>query len=473
MLGYGVHMVLALLCVAQFVVVLDVTIVAVALPSTRADLGGDPSSLQWVVTAYTVAFSGLLVFGGRIADVYGGRRGFVTGLTLFAAASLACGASPNLGVLIGARVVQGAGAALLAPAALALLTRLYAGDRVRRRALAWWTAAAAGGGASGWVLGGLVATGPGWRWIYLVNVPLALGAGALAMRLLAADRATSRRLDVAGAITITAGLSLLVLALGRFEHGAVLAGLGGLALAGVATAAFALAERRSPDPLVPLRLARQRAFGTANLVAAVITATTTPPLLICLLYLQGVGGWSPLESGLAFTPVNLAVVAGSLAAPAVLRSRGPRAAMVIGLTGVAAGCVALAFLPAGGGAIAVLLPAFVTLGAGLGLASTASTASGIATVAQPEHGVASGILTATAQAGTAIGLAGLVGLAHGMTGTVDSIPGLRIAAVAAAAIALGTAVLVRFTLSYPEALSAPSSTAPRSAIHRGITVRRQ
>ncbi|MFC0627163.1 MFS transporter [Kribbella deserti] len=429
-------MVLALLCVAQFVVVLDTTIVAVALPATGADLGGDAAQLQWVVTSYTVAFSGLLVFGGRIADVAGRRRCFIAGLMIFAAASLVCGLSPNLGTLIVARAFQGAGAALLAPAALALLTGLYGDGHARRRALAWWTAAAAGGGATGWVLGGMVATGIGWRWIFLVNLPIAVAGCALALRLLRAGGGATRRLDVPGAITVTLALTLLVLALTRFEHGAVLAGVLGLAGAFVAAAAFVWVERRSADPLVPARLVADKSFGTANLVTAVLTAVTTPPLLLCVLHLQGPRDRSALETGLAFVPFNLAVVAGSLAAPAVFGRWGSRATTVLGLVGIAAGSSLLALLPSTGAYLGILLPAFLLMGCGLGLASTSITTVGVSVADGPDHGVASGVLTATAQAGTAIGIAGIVGLASGLTAAADSIEGIRLAALAAAGLAL-------------------------------------
>jgi len=333
-------MTLALLCIAQFVVVLDVTIVAVALPAAGKDLGSDPAQLQWVVTAYTVAFSGLLVLGGRIADVAGRRRAFVAGLGLFAVASLACGLAPGLGVLISARAAQGAGSALLAPAALALLTGLHPDGAARRRALGWWTAAAAGGGAAGWILGGLVATGPGWRWIFLVNLPVVAAGCLLARRLLPAGGGRARRLDLPGAVAATAGLTLLVLAFTRLADGAAATGALIFAASAASAVAFVLVERRTADPLVPLRLAADRVFGAANVVTAALTAATTPPLLLCVLHLQGVRGRSAIETGLAFAPFNLAVVAGSLAAARLLARLGPRTTTVGGLLGVAGGCAA-------------------------------------------------------------------------------------------------------------------------------------
>ncbi len=464
-------MTLALLCIAQFAVVLDVTIVAVALPAAGSDLGSDPTQLQWVVTAYTVAFSGLLVLGGRVADVVGRRRTFQAGLGLFAAASLACGLAPDLPVLITARTCQGAGAALLAPAALALLTELHPDGVARRRALAWWTAAAAGGGAAGWILGGLVAAGPGWRWIFLVNLPLAVTGGLLAQRRLPVD-ATSRqrasagrpRLDVPGAVAATTVLVSLVLALTRFQAGAPTTGVLLLAVAALAAVAFALVERRTDAPLVPLRLAGDRVFGTANLTGAILNAAITPPLLLCVLHLQDVRGRSAIETGLAFAPFNLAVVAGSLAAAPLLRRLGARTTTIAGTLSVAGGCVLILGLPATGSYLPVLLPAFIVLGLGSGLASTAATAAGVGVADGPDQGAAAGVLTATAQAGTAIGLAGLVGLATAVTGAADGVTGIRVAAAAAAGLTLAGALAVVGDRAYPRRETATAVESDRRSV---------
>src|SRR5690349_19658292 len=219
-MGSPVRMVVALPCIAQFVIVLDVTIVAIALPAVQADLGFSTAALGWVITAYTLVFGGCLLAAGRVADRIGRRRTFVLGLTVFAGASLACGLAPTASALLAARAVQGIGAALVSPAALALVTSACPEGPERCRALGWWTAAAAGGGASGWVLGGVLSGLLDWRWVFLVNVPLCAGAALLAPRVLSERRdPDALPLDVAGALLATGGLGSLVLALTLLERG--------------------------------------------------------------------------------------------------------------------------------------------------------------------------------------------------------------------------------------------------------------
>jgi MFS family permease len=390
-------MVLALLCSAQFVAVLDTTIVAVALPDIQRELGFGPASLQWVVTAYTLAFGGLLIPGGRAGDVFGRRRLFMVGLAVFTAASAGCGLAGSPLALVALRAVQGAGCALMTPAALALVTSSRA-----PHALGVWTAAAAGGGASGWVLGGILTEQAGWEAIFFVNVPLGAAGVLLAARLLprgagagaAPDRGS---LDLAGAATITAALVAVVLAFTQAEargFGSPVA-LGALAAAAILLAAFVAVERRADDPLLPLAVLGNRPFVRANLVAASLTAATTPPMLMSILYQQQELGRSATETGLACLPFNVAVIAGSLL--------GARAGgMRTGLLGVAAG--ALVF------ATGALIPASVIMGFGLGVASVGSTAAG--TAALPDRpGLASGLLNSAAQVGTVLGVAMIVSLA--------------------------------------------------------------
>jgi hypothetical protein len=362
---------LALLCVAQFVVVLDVTIVAIALPPIGRELGFDAAGLQWVLTAYTLTFGGGLLLAGLVADRSGRRRVFRAGLLLFAAASLACALAPTAAALIAARAVQGAGSALIAPAALALLVATEAEGASRQRALGIWTAAAAGGGASGWVLGGLITSGLGWEWVFAVNVPIGLAGAALAGRLLPESRGDPAGIEALGALALTLGLAAVLLGLAEALLVPLLAGL----------VLLALSARR---PLVP-RAALTRPLARGSLVAASLTATTTPAMFLALLH-------ADTENGLLFAPFNLAVIAGSLAAPRVPR------AMTTGLAAIAAASGALALG-------APLLIAFVVMGAGLGVASVASTRLGMAADA---GGVGSGLLNTAAQLGTATGLALLV-----------------------------------------------------------------
>jgi MFS family permease len=395
-------MALALLCVAQFVVVLDVTIVAVALPTIGADLGMRPARLEWIIAAYGLAFGGFLILGGRAGDLYGRRRLFATGLALFSAASLACGLATCGAALIAARAAQGLGAAALAPAALAILTATVPAGPERDRAVALWTAAAAGGGALGWVLGGVLTGALGWRAVFLVNVPVGAVALVLVGRVLAESRdpQAARQLDVAGAVSLTLGLTALV-------HGLTARALAPLALAAAGLAAFAVLERRVRAPLIPPGSLRSAPLLCAGAVAAIVTATTTPALFLCLLYVADELHRGPLATGLTFAPVNLAVIAGSWLGPRLLARTTPPTAMAAGLAAIAAG--ALALLGASGQAS--LLAPFVAMGLGIGVAATASTAAGTAASAD-RRGLASGLLNAAAQIGTALGLALLVSGDH-------------------------------------------------------------
>jgi MFS family permease len=414
---------LALLCGAQFLVVLDVTIVVIALPEIRRSLGFSPEDLQWVVTAYTLAFGGLLIPAGRAADLAGRRRLLRIGVALFGLASLGCGLAPSAVALVVLRTVQGVGAAIVAPAALALLTATFDAPGERRRAVAWWTAAAAGGGASGWVLGGLLVEGLGWPAIFLVNVPLCAAGAILIPKLLGESRATSasaaRRLDLAGASAVTIGLALLVYGLTRAEATGpadpwTVASVAGAVLALVA---FALAERRAANPILPPSALRRPAFAAAAGAALALTATTTPPAFLAVLYQQEVLERSALAAGLACAPFNLAVIGGSL-----LRPRGSaRAVMAGGLAAIAAGAVLLTATTTARSDGFWLLPAFVLMGAGLGAAAVASTASGTAALTERE-GVASGVLNAAAQIGTVLGLALLVGLAAARSAALPAGP---------------------------------------------------
>src|SRR3954468_21338412 len=420
----------ALLCTAQFVVVLDVTIVAIALPAIQRSLHVTTADLQWVVSAYTLAFAGFLVLAGRLADLHGRRRVFIAGLALFTASSLACGLSRSAGFLIAARTIQGLGAAAVAPAALAAITAAIPDGPERRRALGVWTAAAAGGGATGGLLGGVLTEQAGWPWVFLVNVPVGVAAVALAPLLVPETRASGRgrRLDLAGAATITAALALLVFGLTRGEVVGVAAGL-------VLLVVFARIEARAADPLLPASLLRADGLAGANVVAAAITGSPSVSMLLCVLELQGVRGLSPLHTGMLFAPFNVAVITGSLAGPRVARAIGPGPAMAAGLAGVAAGALGLLAVAGGHGAPAAFLPAFVAMGVSLGCASVASTAAGTAAAGAAREGIASALLNTAAQVGAALGIAVLVGLAAA-AGQGVAFAGAAVVALAGAATAL-------------------------------------
>jgi len=447
------RMILALVCVAQFMVVLDVTIVAIALPPIQRDLGFAATDLQWVVAAYTLVFAGFLVLAGRVADIFGRRRWFQIGLCLFSVSSLLCGTATTAGLLVAARCAQGLGAAIVAPAALSILTATFTDEHARRRAVGVWTAAAAGGGAAGWLVGGLLTQSLGWRWVFLVNVPVGLIAAALTHSVLRESRSADadRRLDLAGAVAVTSGLALLVYGCTQIEQRGAAAPLPWLVLAaaGVVLWAFVRIEMRAANPLLPLALARTRPFASANVVALVLTATTTPPLFVCVLYLQQVVKLSPIVTGMAFAPVNLAVIAGSVAGPRVAARLGNRPAMAAGLAMVAVGAATIATVLGDGRlTVAALVGAYVVLGGGLGIASVASTTQGISAAGERHGGVASGILNTAAQVGTVVGLAVLVSVAAARTAALDAtlpeaealVAGYRWAAAGAALLAAATGV---------------------------------
>jgi EmrB/QacA subfamily drug resistance transporter len=405
---------LILLCVAQFVDVLDVNAVIVALHTIGQDLGFSQAGLQWAVSAYVLFFAGFLLLVGRVADLWGRRRTFVVGLAVFTAASLCCGLSVSKEMMVVSRAFQGLGAATTAPAALSIITTIFAEGRERDRAVAAWTAVAAGGGAAGLLLGGFITDVLGWQWIFFVNVPVGAAGIALSQVLLpeSRDPAASRRLDLLGAGTVTSGLVLLVLALTRTEE----AGFGSpitLATLGFAAAlfgAFVFVERRAADPLVPLRLFRLRGLVGAALVAFAITAATAPVGVLVTLYLQNTLGYPASFAGLAGLPFSLCVIAGSMLGGRISGRIGGRVTMSLGLAVVAVSALLTAGISAEGGVAYVLAGAALS-GLGLGCASVASTARGTWAVEEGKRGLASGFMNTSAQVGTALELAALLTLA--------------------------------------------------------------
>jgi MFS family permease len=423
----------AVVCVAQFVTVLDVTVVTSALPALGRELGLTGDELSWVVTAYVLAFGGFLVAGGRAADLVGARRAFFVGLTGFTLSSLACGLAPDGWVLLLGRALQGLTAALLTPAALALLHAVTADGEARRRAVGIWTAAAAGGGASGWVLGGLLTEYAGWRSVFLLNVPI--GVVALALSGVALPTVTGRpaRVDLPGALGLTAGLALVAYGLSEAAAADPAPGLtvGTLLAGGLLLAATLAHERRTAEPLLPPGLLRGR-VRSASLVAAALTASTSPAMLLAVLYVQELLRLSPGRAAWLFPALNLTVIGGSLAGPGLIRRTGPRRTAVAGLLLVATGSLLLTAVPPAGLPVVRLVTAFALMGLGLGIASVASTAVGTAAAAVADRGVTGGVLNSAAQLGTALGLALLVPLA---TRSDDVLAGLRLGWVGAAAVA--------------------------------------
>jgi EmrB/QacA subfamily drug resistance transporter len=402
---------LALIVTAQFMVILDVAIVNIALPSIKSDLGFSDTGLQWVITAYAIFFGGTLLLGGRLADLLGRRRMFVAGLALFALSSLLSGFAWSAGSLVGFRALQGLGGALLAPAALSLLMTTFAEGHERNRALGIYGAASGSGAAAGVLLGGVITSYLGWSWIFFVNVPVGAAAIALTPFLLRDSRAElpHRHFDVAGAASVTGGLMLLVYALTRaasdgWSSPVTLGLLGGAA---ALIAAFVAIELRSRSPLLPLRIFRLRALSAANVTMALVGAVTFSEFFVLTLYAQGVLHYSAVESGVAFVAFALSVVVASNLAQAVVERIGVRATLMTGLALATISVGLLTQVPVDGRYFPDLFPAFVLGGTGLGFSFVPVTIASLAGIERADAGVASGLVNTSRQIGGAIGLAAI------------------------------------------------------------------
>jgi EmrB/QacA subfamily drug resistance transporter len=401
---------LAVLAVAQFMVVLDVTIVNVALPAIQTDLGFSADGLQWVVNAYTLTFGGLLLLGGRASDLLGRRRVFLAGLALFGVASLAGGFAGSSGALVAVRAVQGIGAALLSPAALALLTVTFPAGRERNIALGVWGALAAIGGTLGVVAGGVLVDSFGWEWIFFVNVPVAALAIATAPAVVPESRrgqAAGQGFDFAGAVLGTAGLLALVYGVIRTDA----AGWGSpqvLGLFGAAVillGAFVAVEARSADPLVPLRLFGMRGLSVSALALALNGATFLGMFFITALYLQQVHGDSALDAGAHFVPMGIAAILSAIIGAQLVTRVGTRAAYIGGSAVGVVGLLLLSRAGAGAGYAADILPGLIVFGLGLPLVGVSNQIAAVAEVPHEDAGAASGIVTTAFQVGGALGLA--------------------------------------------------------------------
>ena len=400
---------LALIVTAQFMVILDVAIVNVALPSIKSDLGFSQTGLQWVITAYAILFGGTLLLGGRLADLLGRRRMFIAGLALFAASSLLCGLAWSSSSLVAFRAVQGLGGALLAPAALSLLMTTFAEGRDRNRALGIYGAASGSGAAAGVLLGGVITSYLGWSWIFFVNVPVGVAAIVLAPILLRESRAdlAHRHFDLAGAASVTSGLMLLVYGLTRATtdgwSSPVTIGL--ISAAAALIVAFVAIESRSRSPLLPLRIFRRRALVGANAAMAIVGAVAFSEFFVLTLYLQDVLHYSAVQTGVAFTAFALTVVVTSNIAQAVVGRVGVRATLLVGLSMATVSIALLTQLPVEGHYFWDIFPAFVLGGAGMGFSFVPVTIASLTGVERADAGVASGLVNTSRQIGGAIGLA--------------------------------------------------------------------
>jgi len=413
-------MVLALACVGQFMVVLDVSIVTVALPSMQRDLGFSTSQLQWVLNAYTLTFGGFLLLGGRAADLFGRKRVFILGLGLFCVASLVCAVSQDKQMLIGARAFQGIGGAVLSPATLTILTTAFTEPRERSRALGIWSAMAAAGGASGAVLGGILTDTLSWRWIFYLNIPVGVAAIVAARFALSESRVDTqkRSLDIVGSITVTGAMIALVYAVAGTDTHPWLSGstLVPLAVAAIGLVSFALVETRfARVPLVPFRLFRSRALSAANLTMMLVAGAMFSMWLFLSLYLQDVLRFSPLTTGLGFLPQTAGIAVGAQISSRLVPRIGPRSPLLAGTLLSAIGLYWLSHVsPTGSYAVSVLGGSVLaTFGMGISFTPLAFTAT--AGVRREEAGLASGVLNTSRQVGAAICLAALATIAAART----------------------------------------------------------
>jgi EmrB/QacA subfamily drug resistance transporter len=406
---------LALIVTAQFMVILDVAIVNVALPSIKADLHFSETNLQWVISAYAILFGGALLLGGRLADLLGRRRLFISGLALFSASSLLCGLAWSEGSLIAFRGLQGLGGALLAPAALSLLMTTFAEGRERNLALGIYGAASGSGAAAGVLVGGLLTSYLSWSWIFFINVPVGLAAIALSPILLEESRAdlAHRHFDLPGAASVTSGLMLLVYATTRAtsDGWGAPSTLALFAASAALIATFVVIELRSRSPLLPMRIFRSRTLTGANIAMAIVGAVAFSQFFLLTLYLQDVLDYSAVQSGVAFSAFALTVVVMSNVAQKIVGRIGVRPTLTAGLLISALGMAWLTRLPLGGHYFWDLFPSFVLGGAGMGLSFVPVTIASLTGVERSDAGVASGLINTSRQIGGAIGIAAVSAIA--------------------------------------------------------------
>jgi EmrB/QacA subfamily drug resistance transporter len=410
---------LILLCVAQFVVVLDASIVNVALPSIGRGLHFSEQNLPWIVNAYVIAFGGFLLLGGRAADLLGRRRVFMAGLLVVAGASLAAGFAATQGELIAARAAQGLGAAIISPSALSIVTGLFSDGAERNKALGAWGAVAGSAGAVGVLLGGILTEGLGWEWVLWVNVPVSLIALALTPGLVPESRSevTTRHFDAAGAVTVTAGLSLLAYAL----LDASSAGWGStkivglLALSVILLVAFVLIELRSKAPLVPFRIFRNRTLTGANVVGILLGASLFSMFFFISLYMQQVLGWSAIHTGLAYLPLAVTIVVAAGLGGQLVTRLGFKPVLAGGMAFVSLGLLWFTRVSVGGSLVGDILGPSLLAALGLGFGFVTSTIAAVSGVEDREQGLASGLINTSQQIGGALGLAILSTIATSRT----------------------------------------------------------
>jgi EmrB/QacA subfamily drug resistance transporter len=468
---------LYLLCTGVLMIVLDTTIVTVALPTIQADLGFSSTALVWVLNAYMLTFGGFLLLGGRLGDLYGQRRLFLLGLAVFTIASLACGLAPSQFWLVAARAVQGLGGAVVTAVALSLIMNLFTEPAERAQAMGIYGFVCAAGGSIGEVLGGLMTAAFGWESIFLINLPIGIAVYVYCVRVLPRDAAASgpRRLDLGGAVTVTLGLMLAVYAVvdGNAAGWASVQTVGLLGAAVALLAAFLYIESRVPEPLMPLRLFALRNIAVANVAGVLWAAGMFAWFVISALYLQHVLGYDPLRVGLSFLPADgiMAVFSAGLSAKMVMRF-GIRAPLWIGLVIAAIGLALFARAPVGGTFVVDVLPGMVLLGLGAGMAFNPILLAAMNDVAEHESGLASGVVNTSFMMGGALGLALLASAADARTTTlresgIDPVAalngGYQFAFLLGALITAAAALLVAVLLQPKMAPAAAAESAPGEA----------
>jgi EmrB/QacA subfamily drug resistance transporter len=460
---------LALLCTVQFMVVLDVAIVNVALPSIQTDLGFSQKDLQWVISAYALFFGGFLLLGGRAADLLGRRRVFLAGLAVFSAASLLSGLAWSEGALICSRALQGLGSAIVSPAALSILTTTFAEGAERNTALGAWGAVGAFGAVAGVLLGGILTDLLSWQWIFFVNVPVGIGAMVAAPLVLAETRdAHARGFDLPGAALVTSGLVVLVYALTQANG----YGWGSAETIGLFAAAAALLggfvawEARTRDPLMPFSIFRLRTLVGANVAGVVLGTVIFSMFLMLTLYMQRVLDYSPLRTGVAYLAVAGTTILWSAVAAKLVTRLGVKPVLVTGMVFLAAGLAYFTQVSVGGSYLGDLLPGFLAIAIGMGFSFVPVSIAALAGVKASEAGLASGLISTSQQIGGALGIAALSAIATSTTGSHGDpaalTDGLHAAFVAGTAVALA-GVLVALVIVRRRDLAAPAGVAVAAA----------
>ncbi len=415
-------LVLVIACMAQFMVVLDATVVNIALPSVQRGLHFSAADLQWVVNGYTLIFGGFLLLGGRAADLIGRKRLFVAGVVLFSAASLLNGFAQSSAMLIVGRGLQGLGGALVSPAALSIVSTTFTDGEQRTKALGVWSAIAAGGAAVGLLVGGVLTDVASWRWVFFVNVPVGIASVALALRYVAESRVevSHRSFDIAGAVAVTGGLVVLVYAIVKAQAfgwgSARTLGLGAVAI--VLLAAFVAIERRSRAPLMRLGIFRIRSLAVADTVLLLVASGMFGMFFFASLYVQEILGYSPLRAGLAFLPVTAGIMVGAGLAQQLIRRLGLRNVSMLGIALASAGMLVLTQLPVHGSYAGDLLPGLLPMSLGMGLTFVPITLMGTSGVTSDDNGLASGLFNTAQQVGGSLGLAILSTLAASQTSSL-------------------------------------------------------